>query len=84
MPPDVRRWLCPAVEGPFIFLGYALWYGLWPSRFEGLSPNQGHSPEKTWLLPAGHSHRAKPTSAAKPNLEWPMNQILMQESLYKL
>jgi hypothetical protein len=24
MPPDVRRWLCPAVEMPFTFLGYAL------------------------------------------------------------
>jgi hypothetical protein len=24
LPPDVRRWLCPAVEMPFTFLGYAL------------------------------------------------------------
>jgi NAD(P)-dependent dehydrogenase (short-subunit alcohol dehydrogenase family) len=30
LPPDVRRWLCPAVEVPFTFLGYAPWCGLWP------------------------------------------------------
>ena len=33
LPPDVRRWLCPAVEVPFTFLGYAL-----GAAFEPINP----------------------------------------------
>jgi hypothetical protein len=44
LPPDVRRWLCPAV-GAFCIFGLCPWCGLWPNKSEGLSPDQGHSPE---------------------------------------
>jgi len=42
--PDVRRWLCPAVEVPFTFLGYALGAAYGPTNWRGVSANQGHSP----------------------------------------
>jgi hypothetical protein len=56
LPPDVRRWLCPAVEVPLTSLGYAL-VRPWPNKSEGLSPDQWHSPGIIWLLSAGQSHR---------------------------
>ena len=57
LPPDVRRWLCPAVQRSFRFLGFALGAAFGPIDPKGLSPNQGHSPGIIWLLSAGHSHR---------------------------
>ena len=65
LPPDVRRWLCPAVEVPSISLGYALGAASGPVKSEGLNPDQGHSPELIYLLSAGQSHRL--TSGGKPN-----------------
>jgi hypothetical protein len=35
LPPDVRRWLCPAVELPFTFLGYALDAAFGPMNLKG-------------------------------------------------
>jgi hypothetical protein len=57
LPPDVRRWLCPAVEVPFTFLGYALGAAFAPNKSEGLSPDQGRSPRIIRLLSAEDSHR---------------------------
>ena len=44
MPPDVRRWLCPA-DSSQIIPGLCPWSGLSPSNLLGQRPNQGHSPK---------------------------------------
>jgi len=38
LPPDVRRWLCPAVDVASNY-GLCPWCGLWPNETE-----KGHSP----------------------------------------
>ncbi len=63
LPPDVRRWLCPAVEVLFRFWAMPLVRPLAQNKSEGLSPNQGHSPGIIWLLLVGHSHHV--TSGGK-------------------
>jgi len=50
--------------------GLCPWCGLRPDKFEGPSPDQGHSPGIIWLLSAGHSHRL--TSGGKAELTWPL------------
>ncbi|MDQ1636953.1 MAG: hypothetical protein QOF62_292 [Pyrinomonadaceae bacterium] len=65
LPSDVRRWLCPAVESPFTFLGYALIRPL-SNKFEGPRLDQGHSPEPICRLSAGHSHRRTSGGKAEP------------------
>jgi hypothetical protein len=69
LPPDVRRWLCPAVK-PFTFLGYALGAAFWPNKSEGLSPNQGRSPGIIWTLSAGRSHRLTSGGKAEPTMAY--------------
>jgi hypothetical protein len=53
LPPDVRRWLCPAVKVLFYTRGLCPWCGLWPKKSEGLSPDQGHSPENNLAAVGG-------------------------------
>jgi hypothetical protein len=50
-----RRWLCP-VEVALTLLGCALRAASGPTS-QGVSPNQGHSPEIIWNVSAGHSRR---------------------------
>jgi hypothetical protein len=38
------------------------------NKSEGLSPNQGHSPETIWQLSAGHSHRRTSGGKAEPDV----------------
>ena len=57
LPPDVRRWLCPAGEVPSEVLGYARAAAVSPKNSERLGSDLGHSPGTIWLLPAGRSHR---------------------------
>jgi hypothetical protein len=69
LPPDVRRGLCPAVNGtgkawpaPLVVRALPLFEG---QIFEGYSPNRGRSPNPTKAFSGG----AKPTPhipAAKP------------------
>src|SRR5687767_1893225 len=55
LPPDVRRWLCPAVSNQII-PGLCPWFGLSPTDLLGQRPHQGHSPKNK-----GHLHGgAKP------------------------
>jgi hypothetical protein len=42
LPPDVRRWLCPAVE-PFTFLGYALGAAFGPINPKGSARTRGRA-----------------------------------------
>ena len=44
LPPDVRRWLCHAVEVPFTFSGYAPGAAFGTTKYEGAKPGPGHSP----------------------------------------
>jgi hypothetical protein len=44
LPPDVRRWLCPA-DSSQIIPGLCPWSGLSPSDLLGQRPHQGHSPK---------------------------------------
>jgi hypothetical protein len=41
LPPDVRRWLCPAVRVPFMFLGYALGAAFGPINLKGQAQTRG-------------------------------------------
>src|SRR5688572_20522831 len=65
LPPDVRRWLCPAVSNRII-PGLCPWSGLSPTDLLGQRPHQGHSPKNKKGIP----RRGKATAshpAAKPN-----------------
>jgi len=55
----------PRRSSPFYILGLCPWCGLWPNKSEGLSPDQGRSPEIIWLLSAGLSHRREANSGGK-------------------
>ena len=43
LPPDVSRWLCPAVDVPFRSWAMPL-YGLWPNEFRRAPPKPEASP----------------------------------------
>jgi len=58
----------PRRRGAFFTFGLCPWCGLWPNKSEGLSPDQGHSPEIIWLLSAGHSHRLTSGGKAEPDV----------------
>jgi hypothetical protein len=58
----------PRRIGAFYIFGLCPWCGLWPNKFEGLSPDQGISPEIIWPLSAGHSHRLTSDGRAEPDM----------------
>jgi hypothetical protein len=53
LPPDVRKRLCPSVRDAFLFLGYALCFGIKQKEGTGVwkDPVRGHgSPQFNGLL----------------------------------
>ncbi len=59
----------PRRRGAFYIFGLCPWCGLWPNEYEGLSPNQGHSPGINLALVAGHSHRLTSGGKAEPDMD---------------
>jgi hypothetical protein len=64
-PPDVRRWLCPAVDAFHIF-GLCPSCGLWPNNPEGMPEQKGPSRGNNLAAAGGHSHRRTSSGEAVP------------------